>query len=198
MRFIINTEMKIPREHLRVVGLTQNNPSNMDERIWHLLTWQSQNGSYDVKLKCQIVKAYTGFQKFKKVFANTALDVKLKIIFIKCNVWSVLLYGMESQILKVSTMRNLDAFEMYIYWRIFNVQWIARKTSGDIQRMINTDREHFLITKNRRQTTCLGHVIRNGRYHYRQHRYLRERSKLGEEQVNRIYHDFATSNSGQE
>jgi len=40
-------------------------------------------------------------------------DLDLRIRFVKFYVWTVLFYGMEEWTLKVSTMNNLEAFEMW-------------------------------------------------------------------------------------
>jgi len=39
-------------------------------------------------------------------------NLDLGIRFVKCYVWTVLLYGMEGWTLKVSTINKLEAFEM--------------------------------------------------------------------------------------
>jgi len=50
--------------------------------------------------------------KFKKVLTNTDVDLGLRIRFVQCYVWTVLLYGMEGWTLNVSTMNKLEVFEM--------------------------------------------------------------------------------------
>lgn len=105
--------------------------------------------------------------KFRKVLTNNDFDLDLRIRFVKCYVWSVLLYGMEGWTLKVNTMNRLEAFEMWIYRRILKVPWTARKTNEEVLRTIRRKRELLEIIK-RRKTAYLGHIIRNGRYQFLQ------------------------------
>lgn len=46
--------------------------------------------------------------KFKSIFANWDFRESLKFRFIKCYIWSVLLYGMESFTLKMTIIRVWD------------------------------------------------------------------------------------------
>jgi len=103
--------------------------------------------------------------KFKKVLTNTDFDFGLRIRFVKCKLWIVLLYGMEGWTLKVSTMNKLEAFEMWVYRRVLRIPWTSRRTNDEVLRIINKDRE-LLDTIKRRKTAYLGHVIRNERYQF--------------------------------
>jgi len=101
--------------------------------------------------------------KFKKGLTNTDFDLGLRIRFVHCYVWTVLLCGMEGWILKVSTMNKLETFEMWVYRRVLRIPWTARRTNNEVLRIINKERE-LLDTIKRQKTAYLGHVIRNKRY----------------------------------
>jgi len=75
--------------------------------------------------------ARSTFIKLKKVLTNTDFDLGLRIRFVKCYVWTVLLYGMEEWTLKVSTMNKLEAFEMWVYRRVLRIPWTARRTNDE-------------------------------------------------------------------
>jgi len=68
--------------------------------------------------------------KFKKVLTNTDFDFGLRIRFVKCYVWTVLLYGMEG-----STMNKLKAFEMWVYRRVLRIPWNARRINDEVLRI---------------------------------------------------------------
>jgi len=95
------------------------------------------------------------------VLTNTDFDLGLRIRFVICYVWTVLLYGMEGWTLKMSTMNKLEAFEMWIYRRVLKIPW----TNDEVLRIINKDRE-LLDTIKRGKTAYLGHVICNERYQF--------------------------------
>jgi len=79
--------------------------------------------------------------KFKKVLTNTDFDLGLRIRFVKCYVWTVLLYDMKGWTLKVSTMNMLKAFEIWVYRRVLRIPWTARRTNDEVLRIINKDRK---------------------------------------------------------
>jgi len=105
--------------------------------------------------------------KFKKVVTNTEFDLGLRIRFVKCYVWMVLLYSMEGWTLKESIMNKLEALEMWVYRRVLRIPWTARRPNDEVLRIINKNRE-MLDTIKRRKTAYLGHVIRNERYQFLQ------------------------------
>ena len=152
-------------EDFRNAKLTYNNEDiERVKKFNYLGTWLCEDWSSDVEIKCRIEKARASFMKFKNVFTNPDFNLDLRLRFAKCYVWSVLLYGMESWTLKVTTMNRMEAFEMWIYRRIMKIPWTARKTNEEVLRMMGGDRE-LLSTIKRRKTAYLGHVIRNERYH---------------------------------
>lgn len=73
---------------------------------------------------------------FRKVFTNTDFDLGLRVRFIECYVWSVLLYGVEGWTLKVATMNKLETFEMWIYRRILKIPWTVKMTNEVVLRRI--------------------------------------------------------------
>jgi len=71
------------------------------------------------------------------LLTNTDFDLASRIRFVKCYVWTVLLYGMEGWTVKVSTMNKLEAFEMLVYRRV--LRFPARRTNDEVLRIINID-----------------------------------------------------------
>ena len=78
----------------------------------YLGVWLSENWSSDFEIKCRIEQARQAFLRLKRVFACSDFDLELRLRFMKCYVWSVLLYGVEGWILKVNDFNKLEAFEM--------------------------------------------------------------------------------------
>ena len=54
----------------------------------------------------------------------------------KCSVWSVLLYGVETWTLKGQMTKKLEAFEMWLYKRILEIPWTGRITNDAVLRRI--------------------------------------------------------------
>lgn len=132
-------------------------------RFKYLGVWLIEDWTSDLEIRCRIENARNTFIKFERVLTNTDLNLDLRVRFIKCYIWSVLLYGMESWTLKVTTMNKLEAFEMWAYRRVLKIPWTARITNENVLRRINRDRE-LLLTIKRRKTAYLGHIMRNTKY----------------------------------
>ena len=148
--------------------LTYNNQDvERVQKIKYLGTWLCEDWMSDVEIKCRIEMARSTFIKFRNVLTNSDFDLQMRLRFVKCYIWSVLLYGMEGWTLKMNTMNRLEAFEMWIYRRILKVPWTARVTNEEILRGIGTERQ-LLYTIKLRKTAYLGHVVRNERYQFLQ------------------------------
>lgn len=133
----------------------------------YLGVWLSEDWTSDLEIKCRIEQAREAFFKLKRVFTCSDFDLDLRLRFLKCYVWSVLLYGMEGWTLKVNTINKLEAFEMWLYRRILKIPWTARITNEDVLASVNKERELFTTIK-KRKTAYLGHVMRNEKYKYLQ------------------------------
>ena len=83
---------------------------------------------------------------------------------LKCYVYSVLLYGVETWTLKAETLSKLQAFELWLYRRILKIPWTDKVTNEEVLRRMNTTADLVNIVKGRK-LQYLGHIMRNrGRY----------------------------------
>jgi len=57
--------------------------------------------------------------------------IDLRIKFMECYVWSVLLYGGEGWTLKISSVKKLEALKMWLYHRTLKITWSARAPPVD-------------------------------------------------------------------
>ncbi|KAL1447016.1 hypothetical protein WDU94_015647 [Cyamophila willieti] len=124
------------------------------------------NESWDnsQEIRCRIGKAKTAFLTMAKVFKSHNLTLETKIRLLKCYVYSVLLYGVETWTLKGETISKLQAFEMWLYRRILKIPWTDKITNREVLRRMKTNPELINIVKCRK-LQYLGHIMRNqGRY----------------------------------
>jgi len=105
----------------------ENQPIEQVNKLKYLGTLLCENWESNTEIKCRIENARNTFMKFKKVYTNTDFDLGLRIKFVKCYVWTVLLYGIEGWTLKVSTINKLEAFEMWGYRRVLRILWTAKE-----------------------------------------------------------------------
>ena len=72
----------------------------------------------------------------------TNLDSILKSRDIICqqrSVFSVVMYGCESQIIKKAEYRSIDAFELWCWRRLLRVPWTARTSNQSILKEISSE-----------------------------------------------------------
>uniref|UniRef100_A0A8D8WL62 Uncharacterized protein n=1 Tax=Cacopsylla melanoneura TaxID=428564 RepID=A0A8D8WL62_9HEMI len=98
------------------------------------------------------------------VFRSHNLTLETKIRLLKCYVYSVLLYGVETWTLKGYTISKIQAFELWLYRRILKIPWTDKITNKEVLQRMNTTPELVNIVKCRK-LQYLGHIMRNqGRY----------------------------------
>lgn len=70
--------------------------------------------------------------------------------------------GAEVLIIKVEAIRGIEAFEMWLFYRVLRISWTQRAANEEVVNNMNKDRA-LLSTVKRRKTSYLGHVVRNGK-----------------------------------
>lgn len=129
----------------------------------YLGCWLHEEWDSDKEIKCRIEMARNAFCKYKKILNNRDININLRLRFVKCYVWSVLLYGMESWTLKTVTMNRLEAFEMWTYRRLLKIPWTDHVSNQEVLRRLQKEHE-LLLTIKRRKTAYFGHIMRGPKY----------------------------------
>lgn len=115
---------------------------------------------HSIEIKQRIAKARSAFIRMGTVFRGRDLPLKTKSRLLECYVFSVLLYGVEEWTLPQSSMKRLEAFEMWCYRRILRISWVDRITNVEVLRRMGKDCD-ILNTVKGRKLEYLGHVMRN-------------------------------------
>ncbi|CAG9839538.1 unnamed protein product [Diabrotica balteata] len=98
------------------------------------------------------------------VIESHDLTLETKIRLLKCYVYSVLRYGVETWTLKAKTLLKLQAFELWLYRRILKIPFMDKVTNEEVLWRMNTTVDLVNIV-NGRKLQYLGHIMRNqGRY----------------------------------
>jgi hypothetical protein len=130
----------------------------------YLGSWLNESWNCDKEIRCRIEAARTSFQKFKNVLCNNQVNIKSRLRFLKCYVWSILLYCSETWTLKITTTRKLEAFEMWCYRRIMKISWTDKIRNEEVLRRLRKNLE-LLKTIKHRKTSYFGHIIRGEKYY---------------------------------
>ncbi|XP_070159794.1 uncharacterized protein [Polyergus mexicanus] len=123
-------------------------PLQRVKKITYLGSVVNDKWDHSVEIKCRIEKVTAVFFRMKRVLCGHDLNLQLKVRLLRCYVFSVLLYGVESWTLTEATMKRMKAFEMWTYRRMLRISWMDRVTNdtvldrmrkeGEIERAIKT------------------------------------------------------------
>ena len=74
-----------------------------------------------------------------RILKSRDIIVPTKVHLIKAMVFSVVMYGCESWIVKKAERRKIDAFELWYWRRLLRVPWTARRSNQSILKEINLE-----------------------------------------------------------
>ena len=93
----------------------------------------------DVQQKIAIAKS--AFTSLEKVLKNRNINIQLRCRFLKCYVWSTLLYGSEAWTLSSKVLNKLEATEMWFLRRMQRISYTEHVTNAEVIRRANTKRK---------------------------------------------------------
>jgi len=96
----------------------------------------SEDGYCEKELHSRIALGKKIFMDKNRLFTGK-LNLELKKQIIKCLVWSVELYAVETWTLMQTNRSKLDAFEMWIWRSMDKISWVNKKTSEEILNMLH-------------------------------------------------------------
>ena len=94
-----------------------------------------------------------------KILTSRNISTELRSRIAKCYIWSTFLYGAETWTLTKVTSDKLEAFEMWLYRRMFRISWKEHKTNGEVLYKMKTKRS-LLNTIKKRKCQYFGHIVR--------------------------------------
>jgi hypothetical protein len=91
-------------------------------------------------------------------FFTRKLGLNLWKKLVKCNIWSIALYGAETWTLRNVDQKYLERFEMWCWGRMEKISWIER-VRNEVLHRVKGDR-NILNTIKRRKSNWIGHILR--------------------------------------
>ncbi|CAG9837259.1 unnamed protein product [Diabrotica balteata] len=98
-----------------------------------------------------------------KVLWKRDLKLALRIHLLRCYVFSVLLYDVESWTVNKIDLNRLDTFEKWCYRRILKVSWVEKIRNSTILERLSKTIEIIKSIK-QRKLEYFGHVMRGPKY----------------------------------
>lgn len=153
--------MIISKERIRRVQFTINEKAVEQVSTYtYLGTILNEQWDHSQEIKTRIEKARAAFIQMSKLFKTHNLNLKLKLRLLRCYIFSILLYGVESWTLTEATTKKLEAFELWTYRRILKISWMDKISNTRVLQKLNKERE-IMHTVKRRKLEYLGHIMRN-------------------------------------
>ena len=112
-------------------------------------------------IKRKIVLAKNAFNNIRNLVTNSKISMEIRKRFIKCYVWSVLLYGYETWTMSTTDEKKIEAVEMWCHRRMLKLPWTERKANEEVLQMASAER-NIIATIRSRQMRFLGHIMRRG------------------------------------
>ena len=75
--------------------------------------------------------AKIAFNKKGTLYTST-LDLELRKKLVKCNIWSIALYGAETGTLRAVDQKQLESFEMWCWRRMEKISWTDHVRNEEI------------------------------------------------------------------
>uniref|UniRef100_A0A8D9AT98 Craniofacial development protein 2 n=1 Tax=Cacopsylla melanoneura TaxID=428564 RepID=A0A8D9AT98_9HEMI len=119
--------MVISKNNIQNVNIKVNN--QIVERVQHttyLGTIINENWDMTQEIRSRIARSKATFNQMSQLFKSHDLTITTKMRLIKCYIYSILLYGVESWTLNEKHIKKLEAFEMWTYRRILRISWTER------------------------------------------------------------------------
>ena len=99
----------------------------------------------------------------KQFFCSRALNNDLKMGMLRCYIFTILLYVIEAVTLTKAMMKNIEAFEMWLYRRILKISYVDRVTNEEVLLRLSKQTELNTGVK-LRKLQYMGHIMKGTRY----------------------------------
>ena len=129
------------------------------DRFVYLRSLFTSDGSCEQDVQHRIAVAKSAFTSLEKVRKNRNINIQLRYSFLKCYVWSTLLYRSEAWTLSSKMLNKLQATEMWFLRRKHRISYTEHVTNVEDLRRANTKRK-LLSEMVNKQVKFFGHVMR--------------------------------------
>ena len=154
---VVTKDFQPPKIDIKI----NNHSIDQVEHFNYLGSIVTSEGRCNEDIKRKIVLAKKAFNKIRNLVTNSKISMEIRKRFIKCYVWSVLLYGCETWTMSTTDEKKIEAVEMWCHRRMLKLSWTERKTNEEVLQMASAER-NMIATIRSRQMRFLGHIMRRG------------------------------------
>jgi hypothetical protein len=109
--------MRISRQQIPETIMIEQKQLENVECFKYLGNVLTNDGRCTCEIKCRISMAKAAFNKKRALFTST-LDLELSKKLVKCYIWSITLYGVETWTLPAVDQKRMESFEMWCWRRM--------------------------------------------------------------------------------
>jgi hypothetical protein len=113
--------MRISRQPFPIKLMIDQKQLENVESFKYLGSILTNNGRCTCKIKSRIGMAKAAFNQKRAIFTSK-IDLKLRKKLVKCYIWSIDLYGVETWTLRAINQKHLESLLMWC-WRRTEISW---------------------------------------------------------------------------
>jgi hypothetical protein len=102
--------------------------------------------------------AKAAFNKKRTLFTST-LDLELRKKQVKCYIWCIALYGVETWTLRAVDQKHLESFEMWCWRRVEKISWADHVRNKEALLRVKEQR-NILHEIRKWKANWIGHILR--------------------------------------
>src|SRR6218665_1564443 len=95
----------------------------------------------------------------RKELVKGRLNRDIKKRMVKALIWGVMLHGAETWMMRKEDVKQIEAFEMWIWRRMERMSWTEHRTNEEILKKVEENRSLMDIIRTR-QKNWIGHILR--------------------------------------
>ena len=100
----------------------------------------TEDGRSEKEINRRIMIARTTFTNMRTLISCRGINLKTRLRAIQCYMWATLFYGAETWTITKYLLSRLDAFQMWVYSRVFKISWTEKITNEEVLRKMGTGR----------------------------------------------------------
>jgi hypothetical protein len=126
--------------------------------LFHFYFVVALYGRCTCEIKCRIAVAKAAFNKKRTLFTST-LDLGLRKKLVKCYIWSIALYGVETWTLRAVDQKHLENSETWCWRRMEKISWTDHVRNEEVLLIVKEQR-NTLHEIRKRKANWIGQILR--------------------------------------
>lgn len=107
-------------------------PLDRVDKLTYLGSSINDNWYQSSEIRIRIERAQVSFITMKKTLCNHNLTLSLRLGMVRCYVFRVFLYDVESWTLTDAMLKCLKAFELWVYRRLLKISWMDKVRNSNV------------------------------------------------------------------